>query len=102
MRSAFSQLERVGAYPFPADCALTGAHKDRLKLPKRAVRQRAALVPPTALVAVVFTTGAVLDGAAALAVGAAGAQLLVEGVQDLAVDPAELQITEQRPDVVAG
>ena len=111
---------RVDGDPLPDDSAVEGAADDPVDLADRRVRQSAADVRLAGaaagvavgrvgrraglcvvLVAAVLLARAVLKSWPAVAVLAAAAQLGVEGVQGLDVEPGQGQRPEQRPDVLA-
>jgi hypothetical protein len=99
-RDRSGQLERVAADPAPTDGALAGAVQDGVDLEQGAGCERPADVRLAPVVACVRARGAVLGEPPPVAVRPAGAELLEERVQDLAVDPADLNLADERLDVV--
>src|SRR5687768_11054523 len=92
-------LNRVDADPAPADGAGEGAVEDVVDLADLRAAERFAPVRTAAIVALVRGRRPVLHEPPAAAVRAARPQLLVEGVERLAVELADRQVAEQRLDV---
>lgn len=70
-----------------------------MDLAEASVLEPNALVGLATLVALVWAVSAVLDEGTAPAVCAASAERLVEGIEGLAAELAELDLSEQGPDV---
>src|SRR5690606_24344651 len=96
----FGLLDRVGADPAPSDGPLEGSAQDAVNLPDRRSGERPADVRPTAAIADVLLGGSVVYRGPPTAVSATCAQLRVERVQDLTVDLANAERSQQGPDVV--